>query len=149
MLALLHSLAMFVIDFFKSPRRLEAEKQGVGPTFATRAMRYLRSRRAQCLGAPQDEAGHGPALVSRLISTEIGLARHPQHGLDRRAADGVLRGAIDVSNVVQGDHAIDRHFALHEQVDQLRDELLGLALALYDPMHDAAELQKRHVERHL
>jgi hypothetical protein len=33
MLALLHSLAMFVIDFFKSPRRLEAEKQGVGPTF--------------------------------------------------------------------------------------------------------------------
>jgi hypothetical protein len=25
MFALLHSLAMFVIDFFKSPRRLEAE----------------------------------------------------------------------------------------------------------------------------
>ena len=65
MSALLHSLAMFVIDFFKSPRRLEAEnlflRHQLGIALR-RAPPRLRLRGSDRAVAKAIFDGHGPAF---------------------------------------------------------------------------------------
>src|SRR5919109_2987005 len=74
-----------------------------------------------------------------------GSARHAQHRLDRRSLRRLPRCSIDLRKGIERHHAIDRHFALHEEVDQLGDELLRMAFPLDYAAYHAAKLQERHL----
>src|SRR5580700_5362585 len=90
--------------------------------------------RSLCSLAPQDD-GHSS------------LMRHAQDGLDRGAAVRILRRAVDVGERIKADHSLNRHLTLHQEIDQLRNEFLRMALALDDAADGAPELQKRHLQR--
>src|ERR1700746_733295 len=59
-----------------------------------------------------------------------GSIGHAQHRLDRRPLRGVLRRAIYLGGGGERHHPLDRHFALHEEIDQGGDELLRVAFTL-------------------
>ena len=57
------------------------------------------------------------------------------------------RGAVDVGEIVEGDQILERKLAGHHVVDQLRDELLGHAVALDHAAQAAAVLDPFHLDR--
>src|SRR4029077_20485746 len=73
--------------------------------------------------------------------------RHSQHRLDGDAGGRLLRRPIDVGDIVEFDHALDRKFPGHDQIDELWDEFLRHAVALNAAADHAALLQERHFER--
>ena len=52
--------------------------------------------------------------------------RHPQHRLDGLAGAGFRRGAVDVGEIVERDHALDREAAGHDVIGEpLLERLLS------------------------
>ena len=75
--------------------------------------------------------------------------RQGEDGFDCRAGGGVSGGAVDVGEVVARDEPVEREAARHEQIDEARDELARVAVALDHAAHGAAALQPRHLEADL
>src|SRR5215469_4050613 len=90
----------------------------------------------------------GPKLTP-FAGIATGSIGHAQHRLDRRSLRGVLRRAIDLGKRIERHHPLDRHFALHEEIEQGGDELLRVAFTLDHAAHHPAKLQERHLERYL
>src|SRR5690606_9652759 len=72
---------------------------------------------------------------------------HAENRLDRPACRGVRRGLVDLVEVVKGDQTIEGEAALHVQVQELRDEHIGNAVALHHAHQRLAALHEG-VRRH-
>src|SRR5690606_13553651 len=72
---------------------------------------------------------------------------HAENRLDLPACRGVRRGLVDLVEVVKGDQTIEGEAALHVQVQELRDEHIGNAVALHDAHQRLAALHEG-VRRH-
>src|SRR5437016_8371154 len=72
--------------------------------------------------------------------------RQGEDGFDCSAGGSIGGGMVDVGEIVARHEPVEREAALHKEINEARDEVARVAVALDDAAHGAAALQPRHLE---